>query len=52
MALVDQLSYFNSSERGFVKLTIEPGKVVSDWVMLDTILDKDYKISIDNTTII
>ncbi|WP_152286697.1 alkaline phosphatase D family protein [Flavicella marina] len=47
--LVDQLSYFNSSQRGYVQLTIQKGQAVSEWIQLDTVLDKTFVTSVDHT---
>lgn len=48
-ALVDQLSYFNSSDRGFIKLSIQPGQAISEWIMVTSILDKESTITVDNS---
>lgn len=51
-ALVDQLAYFNSSNKGFIKLNISSGQVISEWTMVDSILDKETNTRIDKTVTI
>jgi len=52
IALVDQLSYFNSSERGFIKIHIRSGQLSAEWIMLDTILTEEANSKIDHSFII
>ncbi|MDG1804955.1 alkaline phosphatase D family protein [Flavicella sp.] len=48
-ALVDQLSYFNSSNRGYIELNLQPGNANANWIMVDTILSKDFNAHSDHS---
>lgn len=47
--LINDLQYCNLSQRGFVKLTITQGSVISEWNYVDTVSNKLYTNSIGKT---
>ncbi|MGG8496638.1 alkaline phosphatase D family protein [Tenacibaculum sp. TC6] len=47
--LINDLQYCNLSQRGFVKLTITQGSVISEWNYVDTVTNKLYTNSIGKT---
>lgn len=47
--LVDQLSYFNGSNRGYIELNLQQGSAISNWMMVDTILTKESNLIIDHS---
>ncbi|NIJ45210.1 alkaline phosphatase D [Wenyingzhuangia heitensis] len=40
--LIDDLTYFNSSKRGFVMTTFTNTEVTSEWIYVDTLLSSSY----------
>lgn len=49
--LVDGLSYFDASRRGFIMATFTEAEVKSDWVFVDTILSQTYATEIGHSII-
>ncbi|MDO6760358.1 alkaline phosphatase D family protein [Tamlana sp. 2_MG-2023] len=47
--LVDGLSYFDASRRGFMMATFTSTEVKSEWIFLDTILSESYTTTIGHT---
>ncbi|GGB66244.1 alkaline phosphatase [Flavobacterium suaedae] len=47
--LVDGLSYFDASRRGFIMATFTEAEVKSDWVFVDTILSPTYATEIGHS---
>lgn len=43
-ALIDELSYCNLKQRGYLRLTFNQDQLISEWIYVDTIKSKDYKI--------
>lgn len=47
--LIDQLSYLNASDRGYVKINFTAGAAVADYVYVDTVFNSTYVASTENT---
>ncbi|MFL9844442.1 alkaline phosphatase D family protein [Flavobacterium rhizosphaerae] len=47
--LVDGLSYFDASRRGYVMATFTNADVKAEWVFVDTILSQSYNASVGHT---
>ena len=47
--LIDGLSYFDASNRGFLKVTFTNAEVTSEWVYVSTILSVDYTTQVGNS---
>lgn len=44
--LIDDLNYVNTSERGFMKLTVTASSINTEWIFVDTVTDKKYSSSV------
>ena len=42
--LIDDLRYNNARNRGYMKVTFTPTSANAEWVYVDTVKTKDYKI--------
>ncbi len=42
--LIEDLEWTNLSDRGFMSVTFTEEEVTSDWIFIDSILKKDYKV--------
>ena len=42
--LIQYLEWTNLSDRGFMSVTFTDDEVKSDWIFIDTILEKNYKV--------
>ena len=49
MTLVDGLEYFDASKKGFVKLTLETGSAISEWISVDSIIEPETSSSISHS---
>ncbi|WP_372752381.1 alkaline phosphatase [Mariniflexile sp.] len=47
--LIDSLTYFDASKRGFLMATFTQAEVKSEWVFVDTILSKSYTSQVGHT---
>jgi alkaline phosphatase D len=52
IALVDELVYFNCTDRGYIKLSVKSGQATSEWTMVDSILNTEYTVKVDQSTTI
>ncbi|OIQ15361.1 MAG: alkaline phosphatase [Flavobacterium sp. MedPE-SWcel] len=47
--LIDGLTYFDASRRGYMMATFTQAEVKSEWIFVDTILSKNYTTEVGNT---
>jgi len=47
--LIDDLSYLNASQRGFLKMTFTPSQVMGEWIFVDNIVSQSFSTSIGKT---
>lgn len=44
--LIDDLNYVNTSERGFMELTVTASSINTEWIFVDTVTDKKYSSAV------
>ncbi|MEO1030846.1 MAG: alkaline phosphatase D family protein [Bacteroidota bacterium] len=49
--LIDGLSYFDASRRGFLMTTFTSSEVTSEWMFVSTILSNNYSLELGNTSV-
>ncbi|WP_299367623.1 alkaline phosphatase D family protein [Winogradskyella sp.] len=49
--LIDGLSYFDASRRGFLMTTFTGSEVTSEWMFVSTILSNNYSLEVGNTSV-